>query len=216
VTGSEADAAAMTNTTTTTDPRALFGQGVQIAGGVIDGVRADQMADPTPCDDFDVRGLLHHLLHVLDRVAVIGRGEDPFSAPVVPLPSDDEWLAEWRAAADRARAVWSDDAVLERTIVLPWSQVSGGETLLGYLNEIIVHTWDLATATQQPLVVPDEIVEAAFSAIRQTLPGGERSAFFAEFAKDFPGFDAPFADQVATPADAPLLDQLVAWNGRQP
>ena len=204
------------NTSTKTDPRALFGQGVLIAGSVIDGVRADQMGDPTPCTEYDVRELLDHLLHVLDRVAVIGRGDDPFAAPPVDLPSDGGWLGAWQAAAERARAVWSDDAVLERVIVLPWSQLPGGETLLGYLNEIIVHTWDLATATGQPLVIPDDVVEAAFGAIRTTLPGGERSAFFAEFAKDFPGFEAPFGDQVATAAEAPLLDQLVAWNGRQP
>jgi uncharacterized protein (TIGR03086 family) len=209
----------MTNTTstaTTTDPRALFGQGVLIAGGIIDAVRPEQMTAPTPCTEYDVRGLLGHLLHVLDRVAVIGRGENPFTAPQVALPSDDGWLAAWQAAADRARAVWSDDAVLERVIVLPWSQLPGGETLIGYLNEVIVHTWDLATATGQQLVVPDAIIEPAFAAIRSTLPGGERSEFFAEFAKEFPGFEAPFGDQVPTPADAPLLDQLVAWSGRRP
>ena len=29
-------------------------------------------------------------------------------------------------------------------------------------------------------------------------------------------FDPPFANAVAVGADAPLIDQLVAWTGRQP
>jgi hypothetical protein len=29
-------------------------------------------------------------------------------------------------------------------------------------------------------------------------------------------FDAPFANAVAVSTDAPLIDQLVAWTGRQP
>jgi uncharacterized protein (TIGR03086 family) len=135
------------------------------------------------------------------------------------LPADDGWLAAFDDAAARARQVWANDEVMTRTIVLPWSQVSGRETLLGYLNEVLVHTWDLATATGQTLTVPDEVVEAAFGAIQATLPGGERGAFFAEFAKSMPDlgdFAPPFADEVPTAAGAPLLDRLVAWNGRRP
>ena len=211
--------ATMTNTNTTTDSRVLFGHGVAIAREVIAGVEPAQLTAPTPCTDYDVRELLGHLVHVLERVAVIGRGEDPFSVAPPEVPGDDGWVAAWDAAAARAREVWADDAVMARTIVLPWSQVSGSETLLGYLSEILVHTWDLATATGQPLEVPDEVVEAAFGAIRATLPGGERTEFFAEFAKSMPelgDFTPPFADEVPTAADAPLLDRLVAWNGRRP
>jgi uncharacterized protein (TIGR03086 family) len=210
---------AMTNTNTTTDSRVLFGQGVALAREIIAGVQPAQLTAPTPCHDYDVRELLGHLVHVIDRVAVIGRGDDPFATPLRELPSDGGWLAAFDDATARAREVWADDEVMTRTIVLPWSQVSGSETLLGYLNEVIVHTWDLATATGQTLTVPDEVVEAAFGAIQATLPGGERGAFFAEFAKSMPDlgeFTPPFADEVPTPADAPLLDRLVAWNGRRP
>lgn len=209
----------MTNTNTTTDARVLFGQGVAIAREIIAGVEPSQLTAPTPCDDFDVSELLGHLVHVIDRVAVIGRGDDPFATPLRELHGDDGWVAAFDDAAARAREVWANDEVMTRTIVLPWSQVSGSETLLGYLNEVIVHTWDLAKATGQTLTVPDEVVEAAFGAIQATLPGGERGAFFAEFAKSMPDlgdFAPPFADEVPTASDAPLLDRLVAWNGRRP
>jgi len=209
-----------TNITTTTDPRVLFGQGVLIAGGIIGGVRAEQMSEPTPCDDYDVRGLLGHLRFVLDRVAVIGEGGNPFAAEEPATPADDAWLAAWQEAAAKARAIWADDAVLERVVVLPWSQLPGGETLLGYLNEVVVHTWDLATATGQALEVPDEVVAAAFGAISSTLPGGNRTELFAELSKGLPAdmgpFVAPFGEVVPTADDATPLDQLVAWNGRRP
>ena len=208
------------SSTTTTDPRTLFDDGVAVARGVIAGVRPEQLTAPTPCDDFDVRAMLGHLLNVLDRVGVIGQGRDPFTAESPALPGDDGWVAAWDATAEAVRAVWSDDAVLERVVVLPWSQLPGGETLLGYLNEIVVHTWDLATATGQAVAFDDAVVAAAFAAIRQTLPGPNRTELFAELSKGLPAdmgpFVAPFGDLVVVPDDAPLIDQLIGWNGRRP
>lgn len=202
------------------DPRVLFATAVDLAGGVIAGVGPDRLNDPTPCDALDVRSLLGHLVDVLRRVARIGRGEDPFAvAPLLPW-ADDGWLDAWRSAAHEVQAAWTDPAVLDRIVVLPWSQVSGGQTLCGYLNEICVHTWDLAVATGQRVAWDDQVLAVALDAIQRILPAQDRAALIAAAiaamppeARDFP---PPFAEAVDVTPDAPVIDRLVAWNGRQP
>ena len=43
----------------------------------IDGVRSDQLRNPTPCGEYDAAGMLDHLRDVCARVATVGRGGDP-------------------------------------------------------------------------------------------------------------------------------------------
>lgn len=91
--------------------------------------------------------------------------------------------------------------------------------LVSYLNEVTVHTWDLATATGQRPAWDPRIVSLAFDGIR-FLPGENRSAVFeavrSTMAPEQRNFADPLADAVPVPDDAPLIDRLVAWNGRRP
>ncbi len=202
------------------DPRSVFGRAVGLGSSVIAAVSPDQIDDPTPCDGLDVRSLLGHLVEVLHRVAAIGRAENPFGTPPLPAVDDDAWLQTWREAAHEVQAAWTDDAVLQRIVVLPWSQLPAGETLGGYLNEVTVHTWDLAVATGQRPEWDPQVLSVAFDAIQGILPAADRAAIFAAAAAAAPeplrGFPPPFAEAVEVAPTAPLIDRLVAWNGRDP
>jgi uncharacterized protein (TIGR03086 family) len=203
------------------DPRALFARAVALGTAVVGTVRPHQLDDPTPCDQYDVRQLLGHMIEVLRRVAAIGRGDNPFALPSVDAgTTGDVWLDAWRAAAHEVQAAWSDDATLTKVVVLPWSEASGGETLLGFVNEVTVHTWDLATSIGQRPAWDDRIVETAFAAIRKTLPAEGRAALFAAISAGMPTelrpSAPPFAEAVDVANDAPAIDRLVAWSGRQP
>jgi len=204
-----------------TDPRPLFAAAVATATDVIGTVRADQLDDPTPCTEFTVRGLIGHMVSVLPRIAAMGRNIDPMSViGNTDGIGDAGLLAAWNAAAADAQAAWTDDESLTRTIVLPWASDTGAVALLGYASEITVHTWDLATATGQTPAWNDEVVGRALELMRSWLPGENRAAIFAAVRENM-GPEAasspdPFAEVAPTPADAPLIDQLVAWNGRRP
>lgn len=202
------------------DPRSAFADAVGVARQAIGGVRPDQLEDPTPCPDMDVRALLGHLVDVLHRVTALGRGQDPFALDARAPVADDAWSDAWQRAAHEVMVAWSDDAVLERTVVLPWSRGSGADTLCGYLNEVVVHTWDLAAATGQQPAWDERVLAEALAAIQRLLPVDGRAARFAAAAEAAPdglrGFAPPFAEAVEVPAAAPLLDRLIAWNGRSP
>lgn len=204
-----------------TDPRALFARAVALGGTVIEAVGTEQMADPTPCPELDVRRLLDHLVLVLERVGALGRGEDPFAGPPSHLAvADGEWRRAWADAARSVEVAWSDDAALTRLVRLPWSELPGAATLAGYLNEITVHTWDLAAATGQRPAWDPRVIEVAFDAIRQTLPAQGRAAMFAAAQQNLPEElrtgSAPFGEVVEVASDAAPIDRLVAWNGRRP
>ena len=199
-----------------TDPRAVLDRAIATGGSVIEQVRADQLTAPTPCSEMDVRAMLGHLVAVLDRITALGQGDDPFAVTETPA-ADDDWSDAWTTSAQRAAAAWRDDAVLEQPMALPWIQGSGADVLASYFPELTVHTWDLATATGQQPDWDDTVVAAALAA-RDFLPAENRRALFEEISAAM-GFDQvaiPFAEPVPIPDDAPAIDHLVAWNGRDP
>jgi uncharacterized protein (TIGR03086 family) len=198
------------------DPRPVLDRALATGGAVIAGVRPDQLTAPTPCPEMDVRAMLGHLIGVLDRITALGNDEDPFAVTETQVP-DADWSDAWVTAGARAAAAWRDDAVLERPISLPWIQGSGAEVLTSYFSELTVHTWDLATATGQQPDWDDAVVTAALEA-RPILPAENRRAVFEEISAAM-GLDEvaiPFAEAVPVPVDAPAIDRLVAWNGRDP
>ena len=209
-----------TSTSSTThhfiDPRPILDRAIATGGAVIAGVRPDQLTAPTPCPEMDVRAMLSHLVGVLDRIAALGNDEDPFSVIETHAP-DDDWSDAWATSGTHAADAWRDDAVLERPMALPWIQGSGAEVLTSYFSELTVHTWDLATATGQQPHWDDTVVTAALEA-RPILPAENRRAVFEEISAAM-GLDEvaiPFAEAVPVPVDAPAIDRLVAWNGRDP
>jgi uncharacterized protein (TIGR03086 family) len=213
------------DTLAATDPRSVFAHAVATAGRAIAAVRPDQLDDPTPCDQFDVRAMMGHMLVVLRRVALLGEGDDPMALPrVVTGIADDAWPAAWTDDAHRVQAAWIDEGTLSRTMVLPWVTAPGAAMLGMYTSELTVHTWDLAIATGQHPEWDADVIALALQAALRGLPSGDREAAFAELIANLPptapaGFGAdgrPFGNPVTVAADAAAIDQLVAWYGRRP
>jgi uncharacterized protein (TIGR03086 family) len=200
----------------TGDPRLLFARAVATGTAVISAVPPGAMGDPTPCESFDVRRLLGHLVGVLDRVARLGRGEDPFAVGDAEA-GDGEWVEAWAEAAHGVQRAWTDDAVLARPMALPWQQGTGADILTGYLNELTVHTWDLATATGQEPAWDEEVLNVVLS-LPIGLPAEGRRAVFERISAEMglPEVALPFADAVPVADDAPAIERVVAWNGRPP
>ncbi|HNE76169.1 MAG TPA: hypothetical protein PK623_14770, partial [Microthrixaceae bacterium] len=114
---------------------------------------------------------------------------------------------------------WADPALLERPTTLPWGTFPGREVLDVYTNEMVIHTWDLATATDQHPEWDPAVLEASLAVMHAQLPIPVRApiweAIYAGMPAEVPR-DIPFADAVDVAEDAPLIDRLVAWNGRTP
>jgi uncharacterized protein (TIGR03086 family) len=186
------------------DPRPAFSSALALLLATADAVRADQLTAPTPCTEFDVQALLGHVLHVLRRITTAGRGADVDSAPKVSTAPGEGWPAALRADAAELAAVWADDAVLDAVLRLPFGTLPGRAALATWVGEVTTHAWDLAVATGQSPDWDDESAAVGLAAIHGKLPAANRG----------PGI--PFADAVPVPGDAPVVERLVAWQGRDP
>ncbi|GAA2778861.1 TIGR03086 family metal-binding protein [Streptomyces showdoensis] len=186
------------------DPRQGLLKAVALAGRTVAAVRPEQLDGPTPCSEFTVRQLAGHLVAVLRRIAVAGRGGDVTSLPTVADELTDAGRQEaWDAAVREVGAAWADPAVLGRTLTLPFGRIPGAAAAAVWTSEFTVHTWDVATATGQSPEWDPEIVAISYAAMQRGLPAGPREG-------------APFAAAVDVAEDAPAIDRLVAWCGRKP
>lgn len=208
------------------DPRPAYARAVHLAAEVVAAVRPDQLDDPTPCDGLVVRELIRHLHMTMRRAAAV---TGTAGTDVAVLPSedhtigDDEWDTAMASARADALAAWSDDALLPTVLTLPWMQAEGSHVLAIYLNETLVHTWDLAVATGQTPAWRDDDVELADAAIRRELPDADRTAMWEAVRRSMPPealagqpWSAPFENAVAITGDAAPIERLVAWQGRDP
>jgi len=192
------------------DPRPLFAIAARTATAVIDGVTPDQLDRPTPCAAFVVRDLLDHLVLVAPRIASLGRGTPDYS-------SDDGGTAGWTLTEissafstqiAAAEAAWVDPESLTRMLTLPWATMPGADVLRMYLSELTVHTWDLARGTGQHPEWDPTVVTESLAFMKVALPP--------EIRGDADDAEVPFAPVIETTDGAPLIDQLVAWTGRNP
>ena len=183
-----------------TDPRPLYADALRWVAGLV--ARTDGFEQPTPCAEYDVRALLGHILATVLRARVVGEGGDVSAEPVVVTGvPDDGWSDAVAAATEKMQAVWADDTLLDRPSTVPWGTVPGRGAVWGYLNEALVHGWDLAVATGQVAEADPAIAEAALAAVQRFLPA------------DMRGEGIPFNPVVEPALGAGPTERLANWSG---
>jgi uncharacterized protein (TIGR03086 family) len=187
------------------DPRpAFFAAADQLVVLIGDLTLAD-LTRPTPCDDYDVRALVGHVLAVFRRITHVATGGSYTDVPQVVTGVDDEALAQV-AHADRDRLVqtWGDDAVLDRVLTLPPGvQLPGRVGAVRYTQEMVTHAWDLATALGRADRLDDALAAPLVPMARRFIPREGREHF-------------PFGEVVDVAEGASPYARLVAWLGRDP
>lgn len=189
-----------------TDPRAAHLAALDWVSGLAAAVPADRMAGPTPCNEFDVRTLLAHLVTTVRRPAAIAAGTDPLVPPLVSEDVLDAPAEAYVAEAAALHGAWSGpDAVelLDRTVRMPFGEVPVRVALWVYVNETLVHGWDLAVATGQPVEADPALATTALEVARRFLPAEPR------------GGPVPFGPVVTPAPGAGPTEQLANWAGRR-
>lgn len=171
---------------------------------VVAGTRRDQLADPTPCTDWDVRTLLNHIIGGCITMAEGAEGRPvPMSGP--EDHSAEDHVAAFDRAARAALKAFQSPGALEREFTLPWGSSPGSAALGLALADAVVHGWDLAQATDQEIVIDDDIADAVYGMTSSMMqPNGP-----------YPRGDS-FAPPVDVPDDAAPAEKLLAYLGRVP
>lgn len=166
---------------------------------IVSAVTTDDLDKPTPCAQFDVRGVLDHMTAGATVFAAAFRGQ-----PAPPAPARGAGEATPGACAAALTSVFEairEPGALERTIAAPFGEVPGATFARFAVLDGLVHGWDLAVATGRPYDPPSQLVAAA-------------ATFAADAVEPMRDGDT-FADAVAPPDDATPIEKLAALTGRR-
>ena len=178
------------------------------AAEIVAAIDVERLGHPTPCPNYDVAGLIDHLVEAGYRAAALGRGQ-------VPPPGDDsshvelsDAPAQLRCAAEEAAEAWGNETALSSRLTMPWGEEYSGATLVDmYLAELATHAWDLARATGQLDRLDPSLAPPALDAARCTIEPQYRNLIE-------PG--SPFGAEVPPPPGADDWECLAAFMGRDP
>jgi uncharacterized protein (TIGR03086 family) len=193
---------------TTTDAGQLIKPVLKDLADVVARISPEQYSDPTPCAEYDVAALRQH---VLGWVTYFGAAfNDPDGSTERPDPKSAVAPEDPQAAADVVRAaatriaVAVDNGVAERPVLMVQAKMPGDSLLRMALWEYLTHGNDLAAATGQPWDPPSAAVENAMEFAPNML------------TDEYRGDGKDFGEMVAVPDDAPTLDRLLGFSGRDP
>jgi uncharacterized protein (TIGR03086 family) len=160
-------------------------------------VRPEQLELPTPCEAWNVQDLLDHLVGGTRYLRAALTGSEP-SAPTGSTAADFE------AGVEGCVAGLAEPDALARTCVSPlgfeWTVL---EATAGTFMDVLIHTWDLATATGQPSDLDAELIDACVALFLPAMPERGRAA----------GIVGP---AVAVPDGATPQQRLLCAMGRTP
>jgi uncharacterized protein (TIGR03086 family) len=173
------------------DLAALHRQALAAVRPVVAGIGSDQLAGPTPCDGWDVRQLLNHLVSgnlwaaELAAGATIEEVGDRLDGNVVGTDP----LAAWDASAAAADAAFSAPGAMEAPCAVSYGPVPG-EVYAGHrFVDVVVHGWDLAAATGQDTTLDPALVEACWDVLTPQLDLLQGSGMFGSASDAGPGAD---------------------------
>jgi uncharacterized protein (TIGR03086 family) len=172
---------------------------------LVAGVGPEQWHDDTPCSEWDVRTLVHHLLYEQRWVPPVFAGltieqvGDRFDGD---LMGDDAstWPGLLASSLEEAHAVVAEPDALERTVHLSFGDAPGQEYAVQLTADLAIHGWDLGRATGQ-----DDALDPG--AVALLLPWTEANA-------DLVAGSGMFGSRIDAGPDAPDDVRLLGLLGR--
>lgn len=173
---------------------------------IVRNVKPDQLTAPTPCTEWDVRGLVNHLLFWGPSL------EGAAAKRAVPPPAENEtdvdltqgdWAAALVAQTERTAAAWGRPAAWEGMthmggpMEMPAALVGGM-----VVGEFVMHGWDLARATGQQASWEDDLAAYVLGEVANTAEQGRAMGVYGA--------------EIAVPATASDLDRALGLTGRDP
>jgi uncharacterized protein (TIGR03086 family) len=171
---------------------------------VLAGVTHEHWELATPCDEWDVRALVNHVLggNVRYTMLLHGAPPDEIAATRSVDHIGDDALASFDTSAAEVTAAFEETGALERTVHHPAGDRSGLDLLWLRVAEWTIHAWDLARAIGAEERLPSDLVEFVHAFMAPQVDAWRTAGVFAE--------------AVPVPTDADLQSQLLALTGRTP
>jgi uncharacterized protein (TIGR03086 family) len=162
-------------------------------------VQPDHLALPTPCASWDVRMLISHFTGSARWAAAMISGGEPDTGDAA-----GDFTARYEESIRAALSAFGADGALDRTVSLPFAELTGAGLMVLCAREQFTHGWDLARAIGLPADLDpdlaDELLTEARGAGLDAFRGPDGTAFFGA--------------QTHVPPGAGAADRLAAFLGR--
>ncbi|MQA78074.1 MAG: TIGR03086 family protein [Streptosporangiales bacterium] len=183
----------------------LIGRACAPVVEIVRAIGPDKLDAQTPCAEYDVRGLVNHLLFFGPSLEGAGR-KAPTPPPAenesdVDLTKADDWAGDLVAQLERTAAAWSAPEAWEGTTSMVGPTPMPAPMIGGMVvGELVLHGWDLAQATDQRPVWDDDVLAFVHGELENTAQMGRKMG--------------AYGPEVPVPADAPLLHRILGLAGR--
>jgi uncharacterized protein (TIGR03086 family) len=163
---------------------------------VVHPIARDDWSKSTPCSEYNVVALTDHLLTSITLIGQVAGAEIPHR------DSDDSVERQVICAARPALDAWHRRG-LDGTVTIGQNEIPATIAASIFSVEFLVHAWDYAASTGHPIDVTDSLAEYVLGLANTAItPEGRVTV--------------GFADPLSVADDAPALDRLIAFTGRDP
>ena len=175
---------------------------------LLDGVTDDKLAEPTPCADTPVAALLDHFMSLSLAFTWAARKTTPAGSGRPRAAAghlDHDWRTALPRRLDELTEAWHEPSAWEGTTEAGGITMPAELTGLVALDELVLHGWDLARATDQPFHCDPASTEAVLAFTEESARP--------ENAASRTGLFGPVVD---VPTEAPAFDRALGLAGRDP
>ena len=161
------------------------------------------LADPTPCQSWDVRTLVNHIVGAPRAAAGLVAGTPVSNTTEMDFSAGD-FRADHDETAEMTLAAFGAPGALDKPVQFPFGERPAAFLMFFVASDQFAHGWDLASAlghtTDLAPGLAADLLEEARAIVTLEMRGAEGTAAFGP-------------EQVA-PAGATAADQLAAFLGR--
>ena len=153
---------------------------------------------PTPCDDWDVRGLVNHVVTAskVSAMLVHGASRDETVAIIGTDFLGDDPIAAFARATDEQAAAFKEPGALDMIVPHPAFDMPVTQLLEFRVGDMVLHAWDLATAIGTDKELDPELVRVVWESLTPLADLLPASGAFGEGRSGAVGDDAPLQQRL--------------------
>jgi uncharacterized protein (TIGR03086 family) len=183
----------------------VFPEACQTIAAVVRAAADADLDQPTPCRDWDLRTLADHFAGTSQAMATLGRqgtldADDPWGSKT--KATDGDWSASIVDNLEAMADGWSRPESWGGSLAVGGNEMPAKSIGDMALIEVLLHGWDVGTATGQRIEVSDALGRELRSAVLDTAELGRQMGAY--------GPEVPVSE------DSSALEQALAAAGRDP